>query len=77
MALLNVLDGTKLTEIVIKSTEYTERHDDNKKTGRTFNWIKNVWNSDEQRLKKEYKARGYQIEMEMEQDKYNLKINKL
>merc|ERR1712228_681453 len=50
MALLNVINGTNLTEIVIKCEEY-EGH----------NWIKSVWKSKGEMLRKEYNAKGYII----------------
>ena len=68
MALLNVIFGTNLKEIIIKSEE----------TRYGFCWIKSIWNSDKEILKKEYAAKGYEIAMEHAYDhQYNLKINKL
>merc|ERR1712228_797830 len=52
MALLNVITQCNLNEIIIKSKEW-----------RAYNWIKTLWSSDEQILKKEYAAKGYEVEM--------------
>jgi len=73
LALLNVICGTNLNEIVVKTTKYY---------GHSTTWMKKVWNSDEAMLKEEYAAKGYQIEMETYTEmngttQYNLKINKL
>ena len=70
MAFLNVISQSSLNQIIIKS--YENRHG--------YNWIKNLWNSDEQILKKEYAARNYEIEMKKEKgyyDEYRFEINKL
>merc|ERR1712228_360626 len=71
MALLNVISQCNVNQIIIKSVEYDG-----------YNWIKNLWKSDEQILKKEYAAKGYEIEMKKEKEKYNtveyrFEINKL
>merc|ERR1712228_1081907 len=56
MGFLNVISQCNVNEIIIKSTE----------TDDGFNWIKSLWKSDEQILKKEYAAKGYEIEMKEE-----------
>ena len=43
IAFLSVIDGINLDEIIIKSVERWN-----------FSWIKSLWKSDEQRLKKAY-----------------------
>jgi len=53
LAFLDVINGTNLKEIIIKSTEYDGHC-----------WIRNIWASNEQMLKKTYSAKGYMIEME-------------
>merc|ERR1712228_1031918 len=61
MALLNVISQCNVKQIIIKAIEY----DGN-------NWIKSVWKSDEQILKKEYAAKDYQIEMKKEKSTYGM-----
>ena len=63
IALLNAILETNLNEIIIKSKEF-----------RGFCWIKSVWDSDKEILKKEYAAKGYDIDVF---DECNVKINKL
>merc|ERR1712228_340194 len=58
MALLNVISQSNVDQIIIKSKE---------KSG--YNWIKSLWKSDEQILKKEYSAKGYEIEMKQKEKK--------
>merc|ERR1712228_610173 len=57
MALLNVISQSNVNQIIIKSKEYTG-----------YNWVKSLWKSDEQILKKEYAAKGYEIEMKQEKN---------
>merc|ERR1712228_802939 len=58
MALLNVIFQSNLNQIIIKSIEWDG-----------YNWIKSLWKSDEEILKKEYAAKGYEIEMSEEEGK--------
>lgn len=64
MALLNVIFETNLNEIIINSYG-------------NVCWIKRVWNSDKEILKKEYTAKGFKIAMNNVESQCNLKINKL
>merc|ERR1712228_1135962 len=71
MALLNVISQCNVNQIIIKSKEY-----------KGSNWINSLWSSDEQILKKEYSAKGYEIEMKHDKNQYNtveyrFEINKL
>merc|ERR1712228_821348 len=59
MALLNVISQCYVNEIIIKSKESYDGYN-------YYNWIKSLWSSDEQILKKEYAAKGYEIEMQQE-----------
>merc|ERR1712232_481986 len=46
MALLNVIVGSNLDQIIIKSTEYDDDDsDDEDATGLSYCWLKSVWNS--------------------------------
>ena len=72
MALLRVFFGTNLKEIIIKAEEY-----------KGHCWIKDVWASDEQILKKQYSLKGFEIDMEIitgtfkyGNTAYNLNINR-
>ena len=70
IALLNVICQSNLNEIIISSRATLS----GKKT-----WIKTLWNSDEKLLKKEYAAKGYEIEMKIklkQYNEYNLQINR-
>merc|ERR1712228_748649 len=66
IALLNVICQSNLNEIIVKSKYCFEG-----------NWINNLWQTDEQILKKEYAAKNYEIEMKQESDEYHFEINKL
>merc|ERR1712228_862872 len=59
MALLNVIPQCNVNEIIIKSKECDG-----------CNWIKSLWQTDEEILKKEYAAKGYEIEMKKEKGRY-------
>merc|ERR1712228_332198 len=69
MALLNEISQCNINQIIIKSREWLD-----------YNWIKSLWKTDEQILKKEYAAKGYEIEMKQEKkqiNEYRFEINKL
>ena len=66
MALLNEISPTNLNEIMIKSKEDDDHC-----------WIKSVWNSDKEILKKVYSVKGYGIEMIKNEKKHDLRIHKL
>merc|ERR1712228_803429 len=75
MALLNVISQCNVNQIIIESEEYVNDES-------SHNWIKSLWESDEQKLKKEYAGKGYEIEMKKEQKgpwdvEYRFEINKL
>jgi len=67
LALLNVIVGTNLSEIIIKCKE----------TLSGYCWTKSVWNSNKESLKNEYGAKGYDIEMNVDGKQHNLRINKV
>merc|ERR1712228_508373 len=67
MALLNVISQCNVKQIIIKSQE----------SYHGYNWIKSLWKSDEQKLKKEYAAKNYEIEMVKEENEYRLEISKI
>ena len=71
IALLNVIFGTNLNEIIITSTDYYGH----------CCWTKSIWNSDKEILEQKYAEKGFRIAMELVKeafgDEYHLKINKL
>merc|ERR1712228_1125240 len=91
MGLLNVISQSNVNQIFIKSIEYVDHEritriaiGNESRRGsrgyvdreRRYNWIKEAWEWNEKRLKKDYAAKGFQIEMKKEEKEYQIEINK-
>eukprot|EP01084_Bolivina_argentea_P089042 160747_1 len=73
ICLLSLIEPRSLNKVIVKANSFYEDDnsdddDDNSDWIYKYNWIKELWSSDEKRLKKCYEKNGYDIMVKIENE---------